>query len=303
MLHLVVNPIAGRGRALRALERVELALRADGRPFDVHVTAAPRHATDIVMGLPAGATVVAVGGDGTVHEVALGCLARGFPMALLPTGSGDDFAFALGIDRRRLADALAALRNGATERSLDVGVVNDVPFVNGFGSGFDADVASRVLHAPRVYRGLGRYLYGIASAMRDFRLAAARVRVDGRTVHDGPALLVGVQNGPRAGGSFLFSPEARADDGLLDVVVAGAFHRLGTLGVLPRVMRGTHLRHPRIALVRGREVEVDWSSPVVAHVDGEALDAGAGRFRIETRAGALRVLDPAAVAASAASTG
>jgi diacylglycerol kinase (ATP) len=164
--------------------------------------------------------------------------------------------------------------------------------VNAFGTGFDADVARRVEHAPAWYRGLGRYLYGIVTAMRDFALRDVRVEVDGREAYAGPSLLVGVQNGPRAGGSFLFAPTARPDDARFDVVVAGSFGRLGTLGVLPRVMRGTHLTHPRIHAVRGQQVRVRWSNPVVAHVDGEVFERPADAFEVELRAAALAVFAP-----------
>jgi diacylglycerol kinase (ATP) len=291
MLHLVLNPIAGRGRGLRAFQRIVEALGAAGVDLEVHRTDGPGHATEIARALPDGSTVVAVGGDGTVHEVVVGCLHRSPTLGVLPTGSGDDFAFALGIDRHDLRAGLQALRAGNVRR-VDVGCVNAVPFVNGFGSGFDADVARRVLRAPGAYRGLARYLYGVAGAMRDFELRDAAVRVDGREVYAGPALLVGVQNGPRAGGSFMFSPEARPDDGLLDVLIAGSFGRLGTLGVLPRVIHGSHLGHPHIHLVRGHDVEVRWSAPVAAHVDGESLGDGEHTFGISLRRSALGVFAP-----------
>jgi diacylglycerol kinase (ATP) len=296
MMHLVVNPIAGRGRGLPRLERVVRGLEQAGVGVQVHRTTRRRHATELVLGLPDGAVPVAVGGDGTIHEVALASLQRGFTMGIVPTGSGDDFAFAWGIDRFDLDAAIRTLAEGH-DRPVDVGMVNGEPFLNGFGTGFDADVARRIEHAPTVYRGLGRYLYGIVTAMRDFAVRDVWVSVDGREVHAGPGLFVGVQNGPRAGGSFLFTPGARPDDGVLDVIFAGRFGRLGTLAILPRVMRATHLSHPRVHTYQGHEVQVRWSTPVVAHVDGEDLGDHASAFEVGLRAGALRVLAPAARAA------
>jgi diacylglycerol kinase (ATP) len=291
MLHLVVNPVAGRGRVLPHLDGLVRSLEAAGLATTVHRTERPRHATQIVMALPPGAVPVAVGGDGTVHEVAAACLHRGLAMGIVPSGSGDDFAFALGMDRFDVEAAARTLADGAV-RHVDVGMVAGEAFVNAFGTGFDADVARRVEHAPAWYRGLGRYLYGIVTAMRDFALRDVRVEVDGREAYAGPSLLVGVQNGPRAGGSFLFAPSACPDDARFDVVVAGSFGRLGTLGVLPRVMRGTHLTHPRIHAVRGQQVRVRWSNPVVAHVDGEVFERPAEAFEVELRAAALAVLAP-----------
>jgi len=294
VLHLVVNPVAGHGRVLPHLDGLVRSLEAAGLAVSVHRTQRPRHATEIVMALPPGAVPVAVGGDGTVHEVAAACLRRDFSMGIVPSGSGDDFAFALGMDRFDVAAAARTLADGAVRR-IDVGIVAGEAFVNAFGTGFDADVARRVERAPAWCRGLGRYLYGIATAMRDFELRDVRVEVDGREAYAGPSLLVGVQNGPRAGGSFLFAPGARPDDARFDVVVAGSFGRLGTLAVLPRVMRGTHLAHPRIHSVRGHEVRVRWSDPVVAHVDGEVFPRPADAFAVDLRAAALAVLAPNAV--------
>ncbi len=289
MMHLVVNPVAGRGRGLPWLERVVRWLEQASVPVAVHETTHPRHATALVAALPDGALPVAVGGDGTIHEVALACLRRGFTLGFLPTGSGDDFAFSLGVDRFDLDAAMRTLANGHT-RAVDVGFVNGEPFINGFGSGFDADAARRIARAPRVYRGLARYLYGVASAMRDFVTREVEVEVDGRLVHAGRCLLAGVQNGPRAGGSFLFTPAARPDDGVLDVIIAGDFGRLGTLGILPRVMRATHLSHPRITTLTGHAVRVRWSEPVVAHVDGENLGDQVHAFEVAVQPSALQVL-------------
>ena len=291
MLHLVVNPVAGRGRALPHLDGLVRSLETAGLATTVHRTERPLHATQIVMALPHGSVPVAVGGDGTVHEVAAACLRRGLAMGIVPSGSGDDFAFALGMDRFDVSAAARTLAEGAVRR-VDVGVVAGKAFVNAFGTGFDADVARRVEHAPGWCRGLGRYLHGIATAMRDFRLRDVRVEVDGREAYAGPSLLVAVQNGPRAGGSFLFAPSASPDDARFDVVVAGAFGRLGTLGVLPRVMRGTHLTHPRIHALRGHEVRVQWSDPVVGHVDGEVLAGRGDDFAVDLRPGALTILAP-----------
>lgn len=287
----MVNPVAGRGRVLPHLDGLVRSLEAAGLAVTVHRTEHPRHATQIVMRLPVGAIPVAVGGDGTVHEVAAACLQRGLAMGIVPSGSGDDFAFALGMDRFDVPAAVRTLAEGAVRR-VDVGMVAEAAFVNAFGTGFDADVARRIEHAPAWCRGLGRYMYGIATAMRDFALRDVRVEVDGREAYAGPSLLVSIQNGPRAGGSFLFAPSASPDDARFDVVVAGSFGRLGTLGVLPRVMRGTHLTHPQIHAVRGHEVRVQWSDPVVGHVDGEVFERTADTFAVELRAAALAVLAP-----------
>lgn len=326
-MHLVVNPSAGRGRGLAHLDEVVRALEGAGNPgVRLLRSERPGHARELVAEVPDGGTVVAMGGDGTVHELLPACLARGLTLGIVPCGSGDDFAFALGIPRDDPQAAVAVVRAGHV-RTIDAGLVNGEPFVNGFGSGFDADVARRVIGAPARYKGLGRYLYGILSAMRDFRLATVRVEIEpagsdatgsapmagaagaGATAaaapsarvvaYEGPSLLVAAQNGPRAGGSFLFAPDARLDDGAFDVLIAGAFGRLGTLGILPKLMRGAHLGHPKVHAVAARALSVTWSTTMTAQAEGEMLPR-ADCFEVRLLPRALRVLAPAAPPTAAA---
>jgi diacylglycerol kinase (ATP) len=292
--HLIVNPSAGRGRGLVHLDAVIEALTAGGRPLEVLRSETAGHARRLVDAVPDGGTVVAMGGDGTVHELLPACLARDLQLGVVPCGSGDDFAFALGIPRDDPRAAVATVLAGH-ERRVDVGLVDGHPFVNTFGSGFDADVARRVLAAPLYVRGLGRYLYGILTAMRDFSLATVRIEVedaDGRrTAFEGPALMVGVQNGPRAGGSFLLAPGASVEDGFLDVMVAGDFGRLGTLGILPKLMRGAHLGHPKVSRFGARAVTLTWSRPMPVQMEGE-IQPPRARFEVALRPRVLRVLAP-----------
>lgn len=295
MIHLIYNPVAGRGRAAPALSRTRAFLDAAAVPYTLVTTAGPGHATELARAAPAGATVVAMGGDGTVHEVVRGILKCGKGdaasdkvLATLPVGSGDDFAFAMGIPRDDLDAALRRLLDG-TVTSIDVGDVNGEPFVNAFGVGFDAEVAHRVVHAPRFLKGLAAYLYAVVTTLGRLDPSHVDVTIDGEEVYAGKALLVSCQNGPRTGGSFLFAPEARNDDGMLDVVVAGAFDKLGALGILPKVMRGRHLGHPKVHLFQGKDVRLTWQRPQHAHAEGEQLPPGT-TFHVTLRPGALRVL-------------
>lgn len=295
VIHLVVNPSAGRGRGLAHLDTIVAALRSSGRGLTVLRSEFAGHARTLVDAVPDGGTVIAMGGDGTVHELLPACLARDLRLGVVPCGSGDDFAFAVGIPRHDPLAAVAIALAGH-ELRVDVGLVDGHPYVNAFGSGFDAEVARRVIAAPRYVRGLGRYLYGILGAMRDFSLAEVRVEIDDadgrRAAYAGPALMVSVQNGPRTGGSFLLAPGAAPDDGELDVVVAGAFGRLGTLGILPKLMRGAHLGHPKVHRFAARSLTLTWSRPMPVQMEGE-IQPPRGRFEVTLRPRALRLLAPA----------
>ncbi|HET9027343.1 MAG TPA: diacylglycerol kinase family protein [Trueperaceae bacterium] len=296
MLHLIFNPAAGKGRARKALTEALAFLDARAAPYMLHTTSGPGHATELAAASPPGATVVAMGGDGTAHEVVLGLLRRGTPhdvtgdrtLGVLPLGSGDDFAYSLGLSRDDLPAALERLVAGERKR-VDLGFVNGEPFLNSVGTGFDAEVAHRVRNSPRFLPGLAGYLYSTLATLAILDCPPVEVWVDGTSVHSGPALLVGAQNGPRTGGSFLFAPHAVPTDGLLDVVVASRLTHLGTLRLLPLVMRGRHLEHPAVALHRGKTVRVLWETPRPGHADGEPLPLTT-TFDVSVAPGALPVI-------------
>ncbi len=288
MLNLIFNPIAGRGRAAAALAQARTYLDAQGVAYRVLTTEGPGHATELAASTPEEAVVVAVGGDGTTHEVAKACINAPRTLGLLPVGSGDDFAFALGIQRGDLAGALDRLLHGDTRR-VDTGTVNGEPFINAAGVGFDADVARRVVDAPRPLRGLAAYLWGVMAALGALDPAPVEVSVDGQTVYRGRSLLVSTQLGPRTGGSFLFAPAASLDDGTFDVLVAGDLGRAGTLALLPKVMRGAHLGHPKVHAFRGQRVRLSWERAQPGHVDGERLTP-ATSFDLTLNPTSLRVL-------------
>lgn len=290
MLHLIHNPVAGRGRARDAASVVQKRLAEHGIESRVWTTRRPGHATELARRLPADATVVAVGGDGTTHEVAQSCIGNGRTLGVVPVGSGDDFAHALGLPRGRIDLAVEALVAGRV-RTIDTGVCNGEPFVNAVGVGFDAEVGRRVGDAPRYLRGIAAYLWSVAVSLRDLKPVVATIEADGTAVHHGPCLLASCQNGPRTGGSFPFAPMAALDDGILELLVAGDVRRWGTLGLLPRVLVRRHLSHPKVQHVRARRVSMRWEEPRDWHTEGETF-VPTSRFEIEVRPASLRVVAP-----------
>ena len=290
MYYLVVNPVAGRGRALALLSTVQQFFEAEGLALTTFLTERPVHATEIVRALPEDARVLSLGGDGTLHEIAAACLYTERTVGILPAGSGDDFAYALDIPRDDPIAALRIVRDGCW-RAFDTGNVNGETFVNSFGVGFDADVAYGVRHAPPVLRERGAYLYTVLATLGRLRNVPVSVTVDGAAVFAGPALLVAVQNGVRTGGSFRFAPHAVPDDGLLEIVVAAGFGRVGTLRILPKVIKGTHLGHPQVFTCRGQDITLEWATMRPGHMEGELLES-ATHFRIRVQPASLRVFAP-----------
>jgi len=280
---VVVNPAAGRGR----VGRIAPSLLKDLPPgVRVVYTEGPGHAPRLVREAPE-TRVVAVGGDGTVHEVLKG-LRPDQALGVVPVGSGNDFARMLGVHRLAPAEALKRALS-APGRRVDLGLVNGEPFGASLGLGFDAGVARRALSAPRFLVGMPRYLYGIFAELKNLALPELELLSGGTRVYRGPALLLAVMNGPTYGGGFPIAPMADPADGRLEAVVAGRFSRLGVLGILPRLLLGRHLAHPEVRHFSAPAFEVRFDRPTPAHADGEVLEPAA-TYRVELRPEGLAVL-------------
>ena len=253
-----------------------------------HVTGRPGDAGGIVGGLPGGVPVVAVGGDGTVHEVAEACAGTGRVMGILPAGSGNDYVKALGVGTN-LRRALEILVGGRV-RVVDTAEVNGVPFNNGLGIGFDAEVAAGVAMAPAYLGGTGRYLWSVGRLLKDFRCHEARLKLDGRVI-EARTILVAVALGTTYGSLFRLTPDAVLDDGLFDVIWSEEVNRAEVLRLIPGALRGTLARRRKVHTARAREVEVVLQDEIPAHVDGEML-ADTRHFRARVLPGTLRVVGP-----------
>ncbi len=286
----IINPAAGRGRVGQMQARLEAAIRqqAQGQPFQIALTQAPGHATLLAREAPAGSRVVAVGGDGTVHEVVQGLAGSDKALGVVPIGSGNDFARMLGLHRLGLEAALRTAFQGRVG-SVDLGLVNDQPYGASLGIGFDAAVARKALEAPSFLRGMPRYLYSLFAVLKELELPRLELVQQGQTLYQGPALLVALMNGPTYGGGIPIVPDALPADGLLSVAVAGAFSRLGVVGILPRLLAGRHVGHPRVRFFQGDSFEVRFDRPIPAHADGELLEP-AREYRVGLQPGGLRVI-------------
>lgn len=261
-------------------------------------TQAPEHAIALAeeAAVAGRELVVAVGGDGTVNEVINGLMRAGrqgyaATLGIVPVGSGNDFAWLAGVPMDPVT-ACQRLFNGGT-RLVDVGHIRQADgreryFDNGCGAGFDAQVALEVKRL-KWLRGFLIYLVGVLKTLIFHHQAPAlRIRLDGRELIC-PTMMVTIGNGQRHGGGFLVTPDARLDDGLLDLCIAGELSRLGMLMIIPRFMRGTHVTHPKVQMDRARHVTVESPIPLAIHLDGEVFATAACQFEVSVLPGALRL--------------
>ncbi|MEZ4606016.1 MAG: YegS/Rv2252/BmrU family lipid kinase [Deinococcales bacterium] len=275
-VHLIVNPTAGRGRAKREIAAVRDSL-AKLTEFSFHETHYRGEAREIAAQLPDAALILSLGGDGTLNEIAHSCAHSKRKIGVLPAGSGDDFAKAIGISS--LSEGLklveAFLQGGAKLQKVDSGVVRSEHetrrFVNTVGIGFDAEVGERMQRLPLFLKGQVAYLCALGIHLFVMRSVACEVRCDGESFFQGSSLFISNQNGPRTGGSFYLSPHAKVQDGLLDVVIAGRLGVLETLVLVPQTLSGKLINHEKIFRKQARQLEIKFAEARLGHTEGELL--------------------------------
>lgn len=287
---VIFNPAAGHGAAGVEQELSRAVTTRTG--WRLAVTTGPGHAIELAAATECG-VVVAAGGDGTVNEVVNGLMLRAPRdrplLGIIPVGSGDDYAVMLRLPRS-VPDAIRVIET-SHPRSLDVGLCNGRWFVNSVSVGLDARVTARVaaMKGATGLTGLPLYLRALMhTLLRDYRVHDIRIAIDDDASTEATVTLVAVGIGPTYGGGFRILPEARPDDGLLDVVAIDGVSLPSALWRLPFVVTGHHLRMRPVHLVRAHRIVIESASPLAGQMDGEVISSD--RYDISLRHGGLDVL-------------
>jgi diacylglycerol kinase (ATP) len=283
----IVNPRSGGAtRALRRVQTCAAALHAE-----VVLTTHPRHATALAQAaLAAGCElIVAVGGDGTLNEVASILVGTPATFGLVPCGSGNGLGRHLGI-HGSVAHALDILRTGRP-RLIDTGLADGHPFFTAAGLGFEAEVSARFNRLTE--RGFFRYLTTSAQLWREYVPTDCWIEHEGQRF-SARAFTLAVANSDQYGNHALIAPGARVDDGRLDLTVVPPVTAWQALPLLARLFAGSIGRARGVQRWQAERFVVERSAPGLIHTDGETHDAGA-RVEFSVRPHSLSVLAPAAV--------
>ena len=284
---LIVNPSAGGGRTARLLPAVEAALRGRGIAFRVEHTHSIEHARELARStLAPGELTAAMGGDGLLGAIAGELRGTDGVLAVLPGGRGNDFARKLGLGSDPVA-ACDVLAEGREQR-IDVADIDGRAYLGIASSGLDSD-AGDLANATKLKLGQLVYLYATLRAVRAWRPARWEVVIDGE-----PRSFIGysvaVCNSGVFGGGMFLAPDAKLDDGMLDVVTIGDISKRKYLGSLPKVFTGAHVREPGVEIVRCREVAFQADRPFNVQADGDPIAELPATVRVQP--GALRVMVP-----------
>jgi YegS/Rv2252/BmrU family lipid kinase len=306
---VIVNPASAGGATGKRWPAVELLFEANKFAHDVVFTSRPGHATALTrQALRDGAaSVIAVGGDGTLNEVVNGffdeegvAINASATLGILPSGTGGDFRKSIGMDTSP-DKAVAQLVRGRTV-PVDVGRVDyDAGerrfFINITDCGIGGEVVARVNRSRYKgggIRGTGVFLWTSLSTLMTYPGCDATVTIDGKKITGNFRNIV-IANGRYFGGGMKIAPDARIDDGLFDVVLIRGGSRVSALTGVPAIYRGTHLSRDDVDHHRGAVVRVTTSGSVPLLFDVEGEQVGAAPATVTCLPGAIRVVAPKVV--------
>ncbi|MBI5474336.1 MAG: diacylglycerol kinase family lipid kinase [Ignavibacteriae bacterium] len=294
----VVNPNAGKGKGRKLLAALNVELKNRAVPHDVLTTEGTGHATKLAQESTSD-IVVAVGGDGTVNEVANGLIGTDKILGIIPAGSGNDLVKSLGISKK-FKEALAALFGGAAKR-IDVATVTcwknsaDAPstrstryFVNGVGIGFDAAVAERT-NQMKSLSGIAVYVLAVFQTLGKYVAPTFKMCFD-ESQMESRKLLIAIGNGICAGGGFYLTPKAKIDDGYLDVCALDDFGIPDIVKIMPKVMRGAHEFSKGVEMFRSKRISVSSVQSFYVHADGEIVGRNVNAVEVAVIPRALGVI-------------
>jgi YegS/Rv2252/BmrU family lipid kinase len=301
--HIVIlNPIAGKGKAAERIPEVEALFKARGLEYDIRITQGVWHAAELSRDAAREGydVVVAAGGDGTVNEVVNGLMLslereeRIPALGVLAVGRGNDFAYGADVPAD-LAGCVSIIAEGR-ERPMDVGRIagGDYPngryFANGIGAGFDTIVGLEAAKLKHVH-GFMAYVIG---ALRTFVLYPEAPHVlieydDGAIEQESHQ--ISILNGKRMGGTFFMAPDAKNYDGLLDMCIAERLTRGEMVDLIGRYTKGTQAKHKKIKTCRSSRYAI--AAPkggLVVHADGETICTNGFSLLVECLPSRVRMI-------------
>jgi YegS/Rv2252/BmrU family lipid kinase len=297
-LGIILNPIAGGGRAINIEKQLVEYLRYRKIVFQLEKTNRPQHATELSSQMCKELDIiVALGGDGTLNEVAAGALGSIATIAPFPIGSGNDFNRIIGIPRK-IALAIDTIISG-TKRLIDIGKVviqNSLGtiqvkhFINTLGIGIDAQIAKEV-KGIKYLRGLPLYCLAAIKALSHYSPNTYSISENGTTRKE-TAYLLCAGNGIYEGGGFKMLPDANPSDSKLNICLIRKMSVWNALPLVPKIIQGTHGGHEMISMWDSKRLSISSNQPFILHGDGEIFEENAMNVIIDIVPKAINVIVP-----------
>lgn len=286
-MKVIVNPVAGHGRSPRYLRQLKSCLKSRGLSWDFLETKRPGHARELAENLVSRgySRLVVMGGDGTISEVMNGILGSDLELGVISVGTGNDVARSLRLPVNAPEKALDIILSDRV-LLMDVGCEGERYFLSLLGIGFPAIVAQEANRMKRL-KGSPAFFIAVYKALHRMKASPVRIELDDKTI-DVKCTSIMVQNTPYTGGGLLIAPDAKMDDGFLDVVIVDDIGKLDLMVNFPKVYKGGHFSHPSFSVYRTRSVRVESTEELPKMIDGEP--AGTLPAHATVRRRALKVI-------------
>lgn len=279
---LIANPTAGSGRSADTIDAVCQILDERGVEYEMMLTTAPKNATTLArLHHSRFDAVVAMGGDGTVSEVAAGMVHAPVPMGIIPSGSCNDFVKTVNIPMQ-VEKAVDILLSGHI-REVDAGRINDTYFINNVGIGFDGEV-NRVASDPKNRTtGMMKHMSALAASIGRYDPPMMKVVINGRIIEQ-KIFQITVGNGAVCGGGFKLTPDAVIDDAMFDVLLINGLGVGSRIFHLPKVFNGTISRTKHAFIERAPKLTITSNKLLPIHIDGEVYSHDTCHIEILSKA-------------------
>ncbi len=270
----IVNPIAGTDRAKKLIPLIEEKMDKTNIKYRIAITSQPKEATVLtIKGLEEGFdSIVAVGGDGTINEVAMGIVQKGYgTLGIIPGGTGNDLARSLDIPLDP-EEALYSLLSG-TKKHIDFGRINGSLFLNVASMGLDAEIVKRTEKIKKIIKGGIAYTISLIITLIVYKSKRLTIELDEETI-EMDTMLAAIANGKYYGGGMKICPMASLDDGYFHVVVIKKINKLKLLTLFPLVFSGGHVNLTDLVKVyKSKKVKLKFDKELLLNIDGEVVIA------------------------------
>ena len=282
----ILNPQAGGGKSRKVLDIIKQKMDRSGYSYKIIETKKPKQATDIASdNLENYTDIIAVGGDGTVNEVARALIYnRKSILGIIPSGTGNDLSLSLGIPSDPDKALELILDENRHETQIDVCSINKIPYLNISTIGFDADVVKTTNTIKRIIKSGFSYIISVLVNLLVFRKTKIELVIDGKS-QEVNSFLLAVGNGKYYGGGIPIMPSAQIDNGYLEVCNVKDASNLKVLFLFPSIFKEKHIKHKKyVTMYRAKEVLVKTSKEMIINIDGELIENNKDKdlvFKIE----------------------
>lgn len=287
MFHIIVNPTGGKGKSLKALEKVEKILTEYGAEYEVHETERKGHATEIARELSntPDSKLIVLGGDGSFNEVLNGIENfENITLGLVPCGTGNDFVAASG-HPKKVEDAIKVILDGNVEY-IDYIQLDDRRCLNVLGAGMDVDVLLKYA-TMKPFHGKVKYYASLFWVLAHPKWHHMKFTIDGEELGERSVFMIGIGNGKSIGGGIPICPGGVVDDGKLSIVVVNEMKKSRIPIELPGFLKAKHVGKPYTEVFEGKSVKIEVLDDSQFEADGEIF--GGSEINCHVVSGALKV--------------